>query len=146
MRLAKIFKLLQLLQQNNLQDLLGESHKKLNVIVATVLLLKKKIKAIFLSQWVCIFISTYEEFAYYKTCNESGFGWLIRQMLINQKSGRPTFRRFVSGSLFVSPCPPECYLKCWTIIEPDLRLHMWRFVWISVTEMPHALISVEVAS
>ena len=49
-RLAKIFKLLQLLQQNNLQDLLGESHKKLNVIVATVLLLKKKIKAIFLSQ------------------------------------------------------------------------------------------------
>ena len=46
-RLAKIFKLL---QQNNLQDLLGESYKKLNVIVATVLLLKKKIKAIFLSQ------------------------------------------------------------------------------------------------
>ena len=41
-RLAKIFKLLQLLQQNNLQDLLGESHKRLNVIVATVLLLKKK--------------------------------------------------------------------------------------------------------
>ena len=61
MRLAKIFKLEHrfavlsktfylLLQQNNLQDLLGESHKKLNVIVATVLLLKKKIKAIFLSQ------------------------------------------------------------------------------------------------
>ena len=49
-RLAKIFKLLQLLQQNNLQDLLGESQKKSNEIVATVLLLKKKIKAIFLSQ------------------------------------------------------------------------------------------------
>ena len=140
MRLDKIFKVV---KQNNLQDLLGESYKKLNVIVATVLLLKKRIKAIFLSQWVCIFISTYEEFAYYKTCNESGFGWLIRQMLVNQKSGRPTFPRFVSGSLFVSPCPPECYLKCWTIIERHLRLHMWRFVWISVTEMPHALISLK---
>ena len=33
-------------------------------------------------------------------------------MPINKKSGRQTFRRrFVSGSLFVSPCPPECYLQ-----------------------------------
>ena len=33
-------------------------------------------------------------------------------MSINQNSGRKTFRRrFVSGSLFVLPCPPECYLQ-----------------------------------
>ena len=58
-----------------------------------------------------------------KTSNGSNFGWLIRQMSINQKSGRQTFRRrFVSGSLFVSPCPPECYLQSETKIEPDLRL------------------------
>ena len=45
-------------------------------------------------------------------------------MSINQKSGRQTFRRrFVSGSLFVSPCPPECYLQSETKIEPDLRLY-----------------------
>ena len=44
-------------------------------------------------------------------------------MSINQKSGRQTFRRrFVSGSLFVSLCPPECYLQSETKIEPDLRL------------------------
>ena len=47
-----------------------------------------------------------------KTSNESNFGWLIRQMSINQKSGRQTFRRrFVSGSL-----------QSETKIEPDLRL------------------------
>ena len=56
-----------------------------------------------------------------KTYNGSDFGWLIRQMSINQKSGRQTFRRrFVS--LFVSPCPPESYLQSETKIEPDLRL------------------------
>ena len=44
-------------------------------------------------------------------------------MSINQKSGRQTFRRrFASGSLFVSPCPPECYLQSETKIEPDLKL------------------------
>ena len=59
-----------------------------------------------------------------KTSTGSNFGWLIQQMSINQKSGRQTFgRRFVvSGSLFVSPCPPECYLQSETKIEPDLRL------------------------
>ena len=47
---------------------------------------------------------------------------LFRHMPINQKSGRQTFRRrFVSGSLFVSPCPPECYLQIETKIEPGLR-------------------------
>ena len=61
-----------------------------------------------------------------KTSNGSSFGWLIQQMSINQKSGRKTFRRrFVSGSLFVSPCPPECYLQSETKIEPDLRLLRW---------------------
>ena len=56
-----------------------------------------------------------------KTSN--GSNSLIRQMSVNQKSGRQTFRRrFVSGSLFVSPCPPECYLQSETNIEPDLRL------------------------
>ena len=44
-------------------------------------------------------------------------------MSINQKSRWQTFRRrFVSGSVFVSPCPPECYLQSETKIEPDLRL------------------------
>ena len=46
-------------------------------------------------------------------------------MSINQKSGRQTFRRrFVSGSLFVSPCPPECNFQSETKIEPDLRLRI----------------------
>ena len=54
----------------------------------------------------------------------SNFGWLVQQMQINQKRGRQTFRRsFVSGSLFVSPCPPEYYLQSETKTEPDLRLH-----------------------
>ena len=58
-----------------------------------------------------------------KTRKGSSFGWLIRQMSINQKSGRKTFRRrFVSGSIFVSPCPPECYFQSETKIEPGLRL------------------------
>ena len=44
-------------------------------------------------------------------------------MSINQKSGWQTFRRkFVSGSLFVSPCPLECNFQSETKIEPDLRL------------------------
>ena len=47
-----------------------------------------------------------------KTSNGSNFDWLIRQLSINQKSGRQTFRRrFVSGSVFVSPCHPECCYK-----------------------------------
>ena len=47
-------------------------------------------------------------------------------MSINQKSGRQTFRRrFVSGSLFVSPCPPECNFQSETKIEPDLRLEFF---------------------
>ena len=46
-----------------------------------------------------------------KTSNGSDFGWLIHQLSINQKSRRQAFRRrFVSGCVFVSPCPPECYL------------------------------------
>ena len=58
-----------------------------------------------------------------KTSNASNFGWLIQQMSINQKRGRETFsRRFVSGSVFVSPYPSECYLQSETKIEPDLRL------------------------
>ena len=58
-----------------------------------------------------------------KTSNGSNFGWLIRQMSINQKSGRKTFaRKFVSDSLFVSPCPPECNFQSETKTEPDLRL------------------------
>ena len=84
---------------------------------------KLKEKRYFSGQRVCIF-PTYEKFAYWKkTSNRSSFGWLIRQMSINQKSGRKTFRRrFVSGSIFVSPCPPECYFQSETKIEPDLRL------------------------
>ena len=123
--MAKIFKLEHrvavfsktfylLLQQNNLQDLLGESHKKLNVIVATVLLLfeKKKEK---------IFFPRMKNLHTKKTYNGSDFGWLIRQMSINQKSGRQTFRRrFVSGSLFVSPCPPP-------MTDSVTRYYIWQF-------------------
>ena len=69
-----------------------------------------------------------------KTSNGSNFGWLIRQMSINQNSGRQTFRRrFVSGSLFVSPCPPECYLQSETKIEPDLRLMGHRILQLAKT-------------
>ena len=58
-----------------------------------------------------------------KTRNGSKFGWLIQQMSINQNSAPQTFhRRFVSGSLFVSPCLPECYLQSETKIESDLTL------------------------
>ena len=57
------------------------------------------------------------------TSNRCNFGWLIRQMSINKKSGWKTFRRrFVPGSLIVSPCPLECILQSKTKIEPDLRL------------------------
>ena len=56
-----------------------------------------------------------------KTRKGSSFGWLIGQMSINQKSGREKFRRrFVSGSIFVSPYPPECYFQSETKIEPDI--------------------------
>ena len=58
-----------------------------------------------------------------KTSDGSSFGWLIRQMSINQKSGRKTFRRrFVSGSIFDSPCPPGCYFQSETKKEPDTNL------------------------
>ena len=44
-------------------------------------------------------------------------------MSINQNSGPQTFhRRFLSGSLFVSPCLLECYLQSETKIESDLTL------------------------
>ena len=58
-----------------------------------------------------------------KTRNGSNFGWLSRQLSI-YKSGRKTFgRMFVSGSLFVSPCPSECNFQSEPKIEPDLRLY-----------------------
>ena len=38
--------------------------------------------------------------------------------------GRRFVEEFVSGSLFVSPCPPECYLQSETKIEPHLRLFL----------------------
>ena len=56
-------------------------------------------------------------------------GWLIRQMSISQKSGRKTFRRgFVLSSVFVSPCPPECYYKAkrkWSLISGYYRGQKW---------------------
>jgi len=59
-----------------------------------------------------------------KTSDGSNFGWLIRQMSINQKNGRRTFRRrFISGSIscyiFVSPCPSECNFQSETKIAPE---------------------------
>ena len=96
------------------------------MIVLTCLVLAKKLrdKSYFLSQPVCNFPRV-KYLHTRKTSNGSNFGWLIRQMSINQKSGRQTFRRrFVSGSLFVSPCPPECNFQSETKIEPDLRLFL----------------------
>ena len=68
----------------------------------------------------------YEKFAYQKKkSNGSNFGQLIQQMSINQKSGQKTFcRRFVSGSLFVLPCLPECNFQSEMKIEPELRLRV----------------------
>ena len=70
-----------------------------------------------------------------KTSNGNNFGWLIRQMSINQKSGRKMFRRrFVSGSLIVSPCPPECYFQsetkigAWSQVRSSLDKFM-QFSW-----------------
>ena len=41
-------------------------------------------------------------------------------MSMNPKRGRQAFRRrFVSGSLLVSPCSPECDLQSETKIEPS---------------------------
>ena len=110
--------------RNTLPDLL-ESRKKLNIVVLTVLFLVEKVeryKAIFkVSE--SAFFSRMKKLHTIKASTGSNFDWLIRQMSINQKSRRKTFcRRFVSGSLFVSPCPPECYLQSETKIEPDLRL------------------------
>ena len=52
-------------------------------------------------------------------------GWFGICQIINQKCGQQTFRRrFVSGSLFVSLCPPECYFQSEMTIEPDLRLDL----------------------
>ena len=83
MRLAKIFKLLQLLQQNNLQDLLGESHKRLNVIVATVLLLKKKDKSYFFKS-----VSLYFHFHVWRICilqnMQRKWFWLVDSANVNQ--------------------------------------------------------------
>ena len=33
-----------------------------------------------------------------------------------------TFSLTATAKIFVSPCPPECYLPSETKIEPDLRL------------------------
>ena len=38
-------------------------------------------------------------------------------------ASEPGLRRFVSSSLSVSPCPPECYLQSEMKIEPDLRFN-----------------------
>ena len=40
-------------------------------------------------------------------------------------SSSHTFSITCSRSLFVSPCPPECYFQSETKIEPDLRLGEW---------------------
>ena len=44
------------------------------------------------------------------------------QMSINKKSGQKTFRRrFVSGSIFVSPCPQECYIESCNVFRRRRR-------------------------
>ena len=40
---------------------------------------------------------------------------------MKRSASEPGLRRFVSGSFFVLPCPPECYLQSEMKIEPDLR-------------------------
>ena len=88
----------------------------LNVTVLTVLfyISLKKVKSYFLGQRICIFPTFFFPFFL--------VGWLGKCQSI-KKSGRQTFReRFVSSSLFVSPCPLECYFQTETRIEPDLNL------------------------
>ena len=71
----------------------------LNVTVLTVLfyISLKKVKSYCLSQRICIFPTFFSPFFL--------VGWLCKCQSI-KKSGRQTFReRFVSSSLFVSPCP-----------------------------------------
>ena len=49
----------------------------------------------------------------------------------------PNFECLAAKHVMFAPnCPPECYLQSETKLEPDLRLHKWRFVLNSVTEMP----------
>ena len=61
------------------------------------------------------------------------FSWMIRRrrregsillsfFIVLWSCGRKIWR-FVSGSLFVSPCTPECNFQSETKVEPDLRLH-----------------------
>ena len=81
---------------------------------------QKEVKAIFFESAVFPQMKNWHT---KKTRNGSKFGWLIQQMSINQNSRPQTFhRRFVSGSLFVSPCLLECYLQSETKIESDLML------------------------
>ena len=52
------------------------------------------------------------------------FGWFSKYINQSKKWAQTLSRkRFVSGSLFVSPCSPECYLQSETKTEPDLKLH-----------------------
>ena len=115
--------------RNNLWHLL-QSRKKLNVIVLTVWFLVEKIKRskLFFKSASLHFSHVWKKKKQKQNSKGSNFACLIRQMSINQKIGRKTFRgRFVSGSLFVSPCPPECYFHSETKIEPNLGLFCCRY-------------------
>ena len=73
----------------------------------------------------------YEQNICGKTCTVS---YPIQLVLTRDQdqyfSGSHTFSPTATAkswaSLFVSPCPPECYLKSETKIEPDLRLNWSR--------------------
>ena len=80
------------------------------MIVLTVLFLveKSKRQRLFLSQRSAVFPRT-KNLHTTETSKGSDFGWLIKQMSINQKKWQTFRRRLVSGCVFVSPCPPECY-------------------------------------
>ena len=65
----------------------------------------KKDKSYFLSQRICIFPTSKEKKRATEVISVGCFG----KCQSIKKVGRSTLRkRFVSDSLFLSPCPPEC--------------------------------------
>ena len=102
--------------RNNLRDL-PQSRKKLNVIVLTALLLAEKINR--LKQFLFFHVSK-EMLSPKANARDNIPSHFFSRTLAVYRCSLPV--SVVSGSLFFSPCPPECYLQSETKIEPDLRL------------------------
>ena len=71
-------------------------------------------------------------------------GWFGKCQSIKKVGGRRFVEGLpVSGSLFVSPCPPECDFQSETKIEPDFRLlyfgivntHSYKYRWFFYSKL-----------